>query len=344
MLSGQVAELEHEKVRRQELELELLRLRNRVGRQTEPAPLESRPLAAAPPLQAVLQVLLAAATPAGGIASSHGLRGGRIEAEAIGDQPPAGSAAPHEPQRPVAPVGGFFGEQVRAMLAAFGQELGHFVTRNGVSRLPSNGVGVSSSLMEQITQMVKLGSELAGLVIRTSGSAAPSLLHNGEAPEVPCVGDHVQRWQAVVSSLELSPPQVVQVLAWRTSFLATLRRFYNERVALKLQAMQTIEPTSTGGSSTVPWAEDLLLQAAGNAGYALPAQAAAELDEAAEGLRRSVADERRSILSGLEDLLGRVLTPVQALRYLEGSHPFSWNALAFAHAVAMLPQSTTGRS
>ena len=39
----------------------------------------------------------------------------------------------------------------------------------------------------------------------------------------------------------------------------------------------------------------------------------------------------------LQTLLTQLLTPIQATRYLLAGHPFTWNGLAFAHALTAAP-------
>jgi hypothetical protein len=59
-------------------------------------------------------------------------------------------------------------------------------------------------------------------------------------------------------------------------------------------------------------------------------------------LRDSLSEERSAAGAMMAELLCRILTPVQAARYLLAGHPFAWNGLTFAHAVAAMQQRSGG--
>ena len=48
-------------------------------------------------------------------------------------------------------------------------------------------------------------------------------------------------------------------------------------------------------------------------------------------------EERSKASAMMAELLGRILTQVQAARFLLAGHPFCWNGLSFASAVAAMP-------
>lgn len=181
-----------------------------------------------------------------------------------------------------------------------------------------------------ISQLTHMGLELVDLTLGVANPDAQHILHDGRPPRIPAAADNPDMWRAIVAVVALSPAQVALVASWRTALLARLDTCFDARIALKLKATQTV---STGGGAT-QWAEVLCHKAAQGAGYTLAAQSAAELAEAVPRLQRSVAEERAIVVDAMSDLLLRVLTPVQAVRYLSASHPFSWNGLAFGAIVA----------
>ena len=53
-------------------------------------------------------------------------------------------------------------------------------------------------------------------------------------------------------------------------------------------------------------------------------------------------EERSKASAMMAELLGRILTQVQAARFLLAGHPFCWNGLSFASAVAAMPLPLPG--
>lgn len=332
MLTSQLRSLENERQRRQELEMELVHLRAHAGGAGPSlSPHNSRPplglnLQTAPqldpsnPLQTLLQALTA--------------HGALPHAEPPPPLPPQPST-PAEP--PVIPLA-----QIQSMLRAFGQELWSFMSTHSMAQVQHTPEEVSDNDLLQMTQMVKMGIELANLVLNATGTDAEVLIHDGAQPGLPCAADDARRWKAVAAAVALTPSQGARVALWRANFLSQLDACYGRRVALKAQALQAMDLAQ--GAET-QWAEGLLLQAAGTSGFALPAQADAELLTTADDVKQNVVESRSAAMAALSELLLSILTPAQAVRYLATSHPFSWNALAFSQAaVAIHNQPPSGPS
>lgn len=55
-------------------------------------------------------------------------------------------------------------------------------------------------------------------------------------------------------------------------------------------------------------------------------------------LAENLREERATACAMMVELLDRILTKVQAARFLLAGHPFCWNGLSFAHAVAAMQQ------
>ena len=64
--------------------------------------------------------------------------------------------------------------------------------------------------------------------------------------------------------------------------------------------------------------------------------AAAAAAAAAAPCADNLAQEREMVCSMMEQLLTAIFTRLQAAHFLLGAHPYAWNGLAFAHAVASL--------
>lgn len=283
---------------RQTLRLELARARA-AGAAGAAPPTAAAMAGAAGPMQALVQALqaqgaLPATTPA---AASPAAR----------VQPPAA--------------------QVQEMMRAFGQEVWSFMSSQNLLQ-GATATAAAAGTGAQATALIKMGVELASLVLNASVPDAETLLHDGATPGLPCAADDPRRWATAVAAVALTPQQVAQVALWRAQLLSKLDACYAERVALKTKGLQALNAGAT------QWAETLLLGAAGSTGFALVAQADAELQESAAALLRNVADNRAAMIAAVEELLTAILTPAQAIRYLATGHPFVWNALAFANAAA----------
>ena len=72
------------------------------------------------------------------------------------------------------------------------------------------------------------------------------------------------------------------------------------------------------------------------------ALACVQLDGVVSALGESVREERSKASAMMAELLGRILTQVQAARFLLAGHPFCWNGLSFASAVAAMPLPLPG--
>ena len=352
-LNAQIKALEKERAHRQALEVEVAQLRaataalaasvavdgSAIATRTHPSPFshqlpsssnieaviswaESQGLdKAAPPLQALL----------------HALSGqSMLSAPTIPSVPSNQSVPIDAANVPLL--------QLQEMLLAYGQELGHFATSNGItSTAAAAGYSNSSPLSQAenslphgvqatLDQFIKMGIELAKLVLNASGAAVEVLLHDGGAPSTHHgTADDVRRWRNVAAQVALNSQQNLRITIWRAAFLTQLDAVYNKRMQLKAQVVQATEPAQGSG---MQWSEVLLLRAANSSGFALPAQAEAELFGAAEELLRNIEENRAAVVAALSNLLCTILTPVQAIRYLVASHPFSWNALAFSNVVS----------
>lgn len=323
-LRRQIYELEQERYRRQNLEMELLQGGNRLM-STQPQIPQANPSL----LQAVLarsQNVTSDPRLPESLPSSSNTFLVKQEAPATRIYPSSSTiqAAPTSP------------EQLKVLLDDYKAEVSRFALSHGLDHLPADGIGLSDALIARIRHMVKLGMELAGLVLNSSGTSGVDLLNHGTATTVPSIADDVSHWEMVCISVSLTSVQIENVIKWRDVVLNGLKQVYDHRIALKGKAIQTLEHEHSGGAQErlSHWAEHLLLHAAGNCGYSLPALAAAELDEIVDCLRQNISHERSITLASLNELLHTIFSPVQALRYMHVSHPFSWNGLAFAHAVA----------
>lgn len=321
-LRRQVYELEQERLRRQSLEMELLQQRNRLvsttGMQMHFPDMQMQAPANVGGQQAIVPRPQNLNLPSSSATSLSKQLNQTLQV------PTSLSTVPR--QAPATP------EQLKALLDGYKAEVSRFALSHGLDHLPADGNGLSDALLLKMQQLVKLGMELAGLVLNTSGTSGVDLLNHGTMPTVPSIADDASLWEMVSMSVSLTSIQIENVVRWRDGFLNGLKQVYDLRISLKAKAIQTIQEQEQ--LETAQWAEYLLLQAAGNCGYSLPALAAAELDEIIDSLRQNISNERSITLASLNELLHTIFSPVQALRYLYVSHPFSWNGLAFAHAVA----------
>lgn len=64
--------------------------------------------------------------------------------------------------------------------------------------------------------------------------------------------------------------------------------------------------------------------------------AGAQLEGVVTALQENLREERAAAGAMMAELLDRILTKVQAARFLLAGHPFCWNGLSFALAAASL--------
>eukprot|EP00887_Chlorella_sp_A99_P004764 scaffold4.g4764.t1 len=239
-------------------------------------------------------------------------------------------------------------QQLRTALVLYYQELQAFAATALADPADTQGTGASPQLERRLEQLVQTGVELVKLVLHSKGPGAAQLLEGGamdggSACAPPAAADSLAQWREVAARLALAPSQARAVLAWRDALLLRLDEIYGQRLVLKAQLVQDLAAHAAAGGGAPPaappqWAEALLLVAAAGAGYAGPAAAAVALAGQLAALQANLAQEREAVGAAVEVLLSAILTRVQAAHFLLAGHPFCWNGLAFAHAVASLQQ------
>lgn len=260
---------------------------------------------------------------------------------ALPAQPPPAAAPPAQPQ----PQPQVVPTQVQWALQLFYQDLQAFSASMHLDVAPVTGEGLSPEAFAQLSQLVSTGTQLVRAVLGASGPGATQLLQGGGAAppqqspggasEAPgsLPADSAAQWAQVAARLQLTLGQRAALAAWRERYVQRVDEIYGRRLLLKAQAVQLPSP---GKARTLQWAESALLEAASSAGYASPLAALVELDGLLTALCENVQAERSAASEMMSELLGQVLTPVQAARYLLAGHPFTWNGLAMANAAAAL--------
>lgn len=199
MLTDQVTALSREKDRRQELELELLKLRASVG-------------SSSPTTAGALALSVEDAKPA--VDGAGGTTGqGQNGVIKNGSDPSP--------------------EHLQQALSLYYRELQTFMVRHGLEDAVAPAtVELAPPVSDQLLMLVKSGVEFVKLVLHASGPGAAELLRAGTA-----VGssapDSQPQWQQVVQRTRLSPEQMMRVRAWRGAFQTALDDCYGKRLVLK---------------------------------------------------------------------------------------------------------------
>lgn len=259
----------------------------------------------------------------------------------LAELPLGGAPAPVQPAAPPS------GRQVHAALDLFYQDLQGFAALVQLERVPVDGAGLGADAALRLTELVRTGLELVKMVLQTSGADAALLLTAG----LPTVGadgvspaDSLAQWRMVAARVALTAEQHAQLADWRRRFLQKLDDCYGRRLLHKVQLAQL---PGAGGTTAAPGqppqlVEALLLQAAEGVGFSACAVACAQLDGVVAALQENLREERATAGAMMTELLDRILTKVQAARFLLAGHPFCWNGLSFARAAASLAPAGGG--
>ncbi|GAB4824047.1 hypothetical protein N2152v2_011093 [Parachlorella kessleri] len=254
---------------------------------------------------------------------------------------------------------------IQHALQMYYQDLQHHAAATRLEHLHPTGRDANPDALGELQRLLQAGTELVKMVLQASGPGAQQLLLGssagpaGHAAQLPSPADNHQLWQQVGLRLQLSSEQVRDIGLWRDRYVQQLDEIYGRRLLLKAQVVQMGGSSSSSssvaagtsallnggreadasesGGEPPQWAESLLLQAVSSAGYSASAHAAVELDGLLDSLRDNVRQERDVAGEMMQTLLTQLLTPIQATRYLLAGHPFTWNGLAFAHALTGAP-------
>lgn len=143
-----------------------------------------------------------------------------------------------------------------------------------------------------------------------------------EAARGTAPGSHVRtKWLHVLHALRLAPEQQAQLLLQRAAHLGLMRRIYQQRQQLNVQAMSLMLLPSCGGH-----------RGNGGGGGGRGAQLATLLRLIKDNLRR----EQRAAMEINACTLCRILMPVQAGIYIAEAFPFHCDALAMCNVLSTL--------
>ena len=142
------------------------------------------------------------------------------------------------------------------------------------------------------------------------------------------------RWERALALMQLARPQQEQLLLLRSAHLAKLREVYRERERLNMAAMAQMLPSSgrfpPGGDASL----EGRLAAVSTTGYLPMARSNAELAAVLDAVKDNLRREQRAVMDLNCITISRILSPVQAARYMMAAYPQHCDALALSNVLA----------
>eukprot|EP00890_Picochlorum_soloecismus_P003139 jgi/Picsp_1/3826/NSC_01338-R1_expressed protein [Chlorella variabilis] len=194
-------------------------------------------------------------------------------------------------------------------------------------------MSLKDELLAELATLVGRSCQLCQAAIRAEGVKVLDLISCDSKSKSRIGSENAEVWIKALSAMKMTHDQEQDLLLLRQSHLDKMRDIYEERQRLNLDAMAMMIPHT----SKVP-EEDSTLEGrmhTMSSGTYLPlarnnAELGAILDKIKDNLRR----EQRSVMDLNCCTISRILTPLQAARYMVTVYPLHCDALALSNAVA----------
>jgi len=194
-------------------------------------------------------------------------------------------------------------------------------------------VSLKDEFLSELAALVGRSCQLCQAAIRAEGVKVLDLISCDPKSKSRIGNDNAEVWMKALVAMKMTHDQEQDLLLLRQSHLDKMRDIYAERQRLNLDAMAMMIPHT----SKVP-EEDSTLEGrmhTMSSGTYLPlarnnAELGAILDKIKDNLRR----EQRSVMDLNCCTISRILTPLQAARYMVTVYPLHCDALALSNAVA----------
>eukprot|EP00887_Chlorella_sp_A99_P007569 scaffold28.g7569.t1 len=200
---------------------------------------------------------------------------------------------------------------LRSGLQAQTAELKAFLEEHRLASGDGTGQDLPDEVISRCTHLVCRGHHLC---LATEHVEGP-----GAAPAKAEVD-----WDLTLATMALSPAQHEAVLLLRSAHLEQLRAIYQERQALNMQAMALMLPAAGGFSPG----------AGAGLAYEAAAKRSTELEVCLDKVKDNLRREQRAVLEFKGHVISRILTPLQAARYMVAAHPHHCDVLALTNALA----------
>jgi hypothetical protein len=223
-----------------------------------------------------------------------------------------------------------FAEQVARLRA--------FLSAHALADAPPSGAGVDPGVLRELAQVVGRCCQLCQAAIRADGVRVLDLVARDPA-EMSSAGDAAARalWERALGAMRLTPGQQQQLLLLRASHLAKLREIYKEREGLNMAAMSQMLPHASPNPQEDSTLEGRMACVA-SGGYLPAARSNAALAATLDAVKENLRREQRAVMDLNCLTISRILSPVQAARYMDAAYPHHCDALALSNVLAQKVQ------
>eukprot|EP00884_Botryococcus_braunii_P001627 jgi/Botrbrau1/11465/Bobra.27_4s0006.1 len=217
--------------------------------------------------------------------------------------------------------------------------LSAFVQQHGLRNADPTGADLPEETSRKLQEMLSLGCSTFQRAMRANGLKVVELM--AKRPDVATrVSCHVirARWQHILSVLRLTSEQEEKIMDLRKTELGLLRKVYEQRQALNLQAMQMMLPPQDAyaedeqGNMRSP--AERKIQCMASNGYSACAHHSLSLNKVLDAIKRNLRQEQHVICDMNFNIMQRIFSPVQTALLLVEVYPNHCDMLALANCLA----------
>lgn len=192
---------------------------------------------------------------------------------------------------------------------------------------------LKDELLAELAALVGRSCQLCQAAIRAEGVKVLDLISCDAKSKSRIGNENAEVWMKALVAMKMTHDQEQDLLLLRQSHLDKMRDIYAERQRLNLDAMAMMIPHT----SKVPEEDSTLegrMQTMSSGTYLPLARNNAELGAILDKIKDNLRREQRSVMDLNCCTISRILTPLQAARYMVTVYPLHCDALALSNAVA----------
>ena len=188
-------------------------------------------------------------------------------------------------------------------------------------------------LLPELASLVGRSCQLCQAAIRAEGVKVLDLVMCDIQTAKKRGSDAGKVWEEALEAMQMSPGQEQEMLLLRQSHLDKMKEIYSERQRLNLDAMAMMIPHT----SKIPEEDSTLegrMSTMSSGAYLPLAKSNAELGSILDRIKDNLRREQRSVMDLNCCTISKILTPLQAAKYMVTVYPQHCDALALSNALA----------
>ncbi|KAA6417573.1 MAG: hypothetical protein FRX49_12448 [Trebouxia sp. A1-2] len=213
--------------------------------------------------------------------------------------------------------------------------LKNYFERQGLQNVDPSGEGVDPAVMQEVAKMVAQSCSTCNKAMRAEGIKVMELMVRdmGQLTHIECSVKRA-KWTQVLAVLQLSPTQQDQLMANRKEHLNKLRKVYQDRQELNMQAMGLMLPRCPENASQAKSSLEGKLDCMSLNGYSYTARENVDLNSTLDKIKCNLRKEQRTVMELNFVTMHRILSPLQCALFFVEAFPTHCDCLALANILA----------